>query len=158
MKKFLEHCHRVLRRPVDCPGMLGAFVLGHGFSWGIYIKALDGSVGGSARDGITPAAIFFLIATELFAVYLSMKLAQFNSDRLSPYFGETDDVATSHAAKRITFLLGVAFLIALVFAFYLRRFEPRPSIFPNANRQVGQSWSPGSSMTSSGFRKSFANR
>lgn len=139
MKKFFEQCYRVLRRPLDSPGMLGALVLGHGFSWGIYIKALEGSVGGSARYGMTPATIFFLIATELFAVYLSMKLAQFNSDRLSPYFGETDDVATSHAAKRITFLLGVAFLIALIFAFYLRRFEPRPSIFPNAARHVGQS-------------------
>ena len=70
---------------------------------------------------------------------MSTKLAQFNSDRLSPYLGETDDMASSHAAKRITFLLGVAFLIALIFAFYLRRFEPRPSIFPNAVLHVGQS-------------------
>lgn len=139
MKSFLERCYTLLRRPVDSPGMLGAFVLGHAFSWGIYIKALEGWVGGSARHGMTPAAAFFLIATELFAAYLSMKLAHFNSERLSPYFGETEDVATSSTAKRITFLLGVAFLIALIFAFYLRRFEPRSSIFPNAVRHVGQS-------------------
>ncbi len=137
MKGFLERCHRLLRRPVDSFGLLGSFALTHALCWGVLQEAFDYHTGDL---DMAPSLVFLLISIELFALYLSMKLARFNSELMSPYFGDTEDLATQRNTRRITTLLGLALLIALFFTYILNRLEPqRPSTFPNAARHVGQS-------------------
>jgi hypothetical protein len=137
MKGFLERCYRLLRRPIDSFGLLGSFALVHSLCWGVFQEALNYDT----KDlDMAPSLVFLLISIELLALYLSLKLARFNSERMSPYFGDTDDLATHRSTSRITTLLGLAVLIALFFTYILERLEPqRPSTFSNAARHVGQS-------------------